>query len=410
MVTKENVICFPGSINISLVRQIEARLNYLVDFRGFDRIVLDFSQTQIAFPESIVPIVCCALRHQTDGVKFRLVLPKYDKLARLFTNCGWSDLIAPNQPASSNLFQGNNIPALRFFDQSQQDAIVNRSIDMMMKLMPYLDRNSLRAVEWSINEICDNVLNHSESRVGGIFQLNFRPSAREVEFIVADAGVGIPDSLRSSRYQDWTDATALEQSIRQGVTRDPEHGQGNGLYGTYQIAALSGGTFHINSGYAHLVVTREGNVQVRIDQDKFIGTLVVCAFNCSRPQLLERALAFKGGDYRMVDIIDLKYDDDKDSIQFFIRQESESLGSRRAGLHVRRKIQNLLSMTGANRLTCDFTGVTVMSSSFADEAFGKLASELGVKVFQSRINMTHLSLINKLIVERAIRQRLGINL
>jgi anti-sigma regulatory factor (Ser/Thr protein kinase) len=115
-----------------------------------------------------------------------------------------------------------------------------------LKTLSFVTRDDLRALEWSVNEICDNVLNHSLSEIGGLFQFNLRRFSREVEFIVADAGIGIPNSLRSIANKGWSDEFALEQSIKQGVTRDPKFGQGNGLFGTYQIAALSGGTFHIS--------------------------------------------------------------------------------------------------------------------------------------------------------------------
>jgi anti-sigma regulatory factor (Ser/Thr protein kinase) len=333
-------------------------------------------------------------------------LPVYERLRRLFVNCGWPHLIAPKQFPDSGQEVGDNIPLLRFVDQSQQDQIVNLTVDILLRTLSFLTRDDLRALEWSVNEICDNVLNHAESEIGRLFQFNMRRFSREVEFIVADAGMGIPNSLRSSGNREWSDEFALEQSIKQGVTRDPKFGQGNGLFGTYQIAALSGGTFHINAGAAHLVVTRKGEVQVRRDPEEFHGTMVLCAINFTKPELLERALSFKGNNYRMVDLIEMRYEQDDDTLKIWIRDEAESCGSRRSGFAVRTKIKNLLKFGPQTRLVCDMDGVGIMSSSFADEVFGKLAGEFGWEAYKQRIAVINATRINAMLIGRAIDQRL----
>jgi len=295
-----------------------------------------------------------------------------------------------------------------FHDHTRQDVLVNSSIDRVLKRIPGVERDNLEALTWSVNEVCDNVLNHSQSDIGGIYQLSFRPLSKEVEFIVADAGIGIPESLRSVGNKNWTDRFALEQSVRQGVTRDPDFGQGNGLFGTFQIAALSGGVFHINSGLAHLVVTRDGRVEVRDDARSFLGTMVVCSVSFLEPKLLERALSFKGNDFKPVDYIELGYEVDDSTMAFVLRREAESMGTRRSGLETRRKVENLLQMLHGSRLVVDLDQVGVMSSSFADELFAKLALRMGIDQYRQRVGLKNLSEINRQLIQRALSQRLGL--
>jgi len=403
----ENTVVFSDEMHISDIRQVEKYITWLIEFRGFERILLDFTHCRTVFSESMIPLVCYVLERQHEGVVFSLRLPVYERLRRLFVNCGWAHLIAPKQIRDPGQAVGDNIPLLRFTDQSEQDEIVNLSVNQLLKTLSFVTRDDLRALEWSVNEICDNVLNHSLSEIGGLFQFNLLRFSREVEFVVADAGIGIPNSLRSIENKGWSDEFALEQSIKQGVTRDPKFGQGNGLFGTYQIAALSGGTFHINSGEAHLVVTRQGEVQVRHDQDKFRGTMVLCAINFTKPELLERALSFKGGNYRMVDMLELRYEVDDDTLKFALINEAESLGSRRSGYEVRMKIKNLLKFNDQARIICDMSGIGVMSSSFSDEVFGKLAGEWGLEKYKRHVTVINATRINALLIGRAIEQRLA---
>ena len=406
---KENLIVFPSEVRLRDVRAVESQISHLVEFRGYLAIELDFSRCMVIFAECMVPLVCFCLSHAEESIKFTIKLPMYDKLRRLFINCGWANLLAPRQFKECGIEISDNIPVIRFIDHTKQDAIVNQCVDRLLKQIEHLKREDLRAVEWTVNEICDNVMNHSKSRIGGLFQLNICRIAREVEFMVADAGIGIPDSLRSIKNHEWTDEIALEQCIKQGVTRDPNFGQGNGLYGSFEMAAISGGAFHINSGHAHLVLTRGGHVQVKHDKQRFSGTLVLCAINFSQNAILEQALAFKGENYHMVDLVELKYEIDENTLLFSMRSEADSLGSRRSGFEIRRKMSNLLIMNGHMRILCDMDGIGVMSSSFADEVFGKLAREFGPSTYRERVALTNLSVINEKIIAKAIEQRLAVS-
>ena len=119
--------------------------------------------------------------------------------------------------------------------------------------MSDLKRSDLAAIEWSLNEITDNVINHSESSTGGYVQLSTLKSRNIVEFVVSDAGIGIPTSLRKPFPELTSDTNALHQAIREGVTRDKQVGQGNGLFGSVEICWASEGYFELDSGYGRLL-------------------------------------------------------------------------------------------------------------------------------------------------------------
>ena len=64
-------------------------------------------------------------------------------------------------------------------------------------------------------------------------------------------------------------------------------------------------------------------------------------------------------------------------------------------------------MQNPDYITFDFDGIdSTMSSSFADEVFGKIIEEKG-KEFLSKIIIKNLSEINKNLIRRAIAQRLA---
>lgn len=79
----------------------------------------------------------------------------------------------------------------------------------MLGAIPELERTDFAAFEWAVNELTDNVLVHSESTVGGLVQVStFVKFSKRVQFVVADAGIGIPTSLRSGHPEINSDTEA----------------------------------------------------------------------------------------------------------------------------------------------------------------------------------------------------------
>ena len=152
----------------------------------------------------------------------------------------------------------------------------------------------MAALEWAINEITDNVLNHASSPIGGLVQLTTKSKSNIVEFAVCDAGVGIPKTLREGHADLTTDVIALDRAIREGVTRNRTTNMGNGLFGSFRLAQLSDGYFSIYSGYALLNFTRKSGLRVSHQAIPYSGTAIVCGV---KPDILAEALSFRGERY-----------------------------------------------------------------------------------------------------------------
>ncbi|MGH7090554.1 MAG: STAS-like domain-containing protein, partial [Stellaceae bacterium] len=248
--------------------------------------------------------------------------------------------------------------------------------------------------------------NHARSPIGGLLQVtNFGYRRRAIEFSVCDAGIGIPASLREGRKEIGSDQDALDKAIREGVTRDMQIGQGNGLYGTWRITQISDGSFEIHSGNASLV-SYPNNLHVSSEGVPFIGTLVVALINYDRPLALEEALRFRGKPHDPVDIIEMKYEDNDEGCALFpLVKEAEGFGSRAAGLPIRQKLKNLIHFCSGKKLVVDFSGVPIVSSSFADEAFAKLFVELGPLAFMRSVEFRNVDLTIQGLIDKAIEQR-----
>ncbi len=263
-----------------------------------------------------------------------------------------------------------------------------------------------------MSELTDNVLVHAESRVGGFVQVStFERFRRRIQFVVADAGIGIPSSLRSSHPSISSDTEALDKAIREGVTRDQSVGQGNGLFGSYEICSKSLGEFMIDSGYARLRFHPNSGLAITAQGIPYTGTLVVATIDFSDPRLLEHALVFNGIPHKPVDYVDLKYVQNADGdIEFRLVKECSSFGSRVSGKPVRHKLMNLLNMTETGVVSIDFSEVPLLSSSFADEAIGKLFLLMGPVEFMQRVKLINMMHTVEALINKAIAQRMKVGL
>ena len=340
-----------------------------------------------------------------SGVDFRLRLPNGQNLKRLFFNAGWAHHLDPERYQASTYSGYVHIPMVHFTNPDEQQNAVNRMVDAILASQSGLARSDLAAIEWAANEITDNVMTHAETELGGYVQLSNQKTTGRVEFGVADHGIGICRSLKAGHPDIRSDSEALDRAVREGVTRDRSVGQGNGLFGTLEITQVGTGYLHVHSGRAGLHYRME-ELRTRANEIPMNGTLVVAGLDIADPDALGQALRFKGTRYQPLDYVETHFElPDVDVLVFRLKDETTSFGSRQAGEPVRNKLSNLVSMNPDHSVVVDCSDVPLVSSSFADEVFGKLFLELGPLRFMRALNIQGMSDIVSGLVDRAILQR-----
>ena len=394
-------------ISIPLFRQAGelriacAMLHQAVHDRGYSDLVLDFSNCEVATEAAMLPLLPIVTRmREVERIDFSLIEPDDETLRRLFTNTNWSHLIDPDNHGQTS-YEGQHLPAHRYGEGDSWGDIFERVLSIVLRELS-VDRTSVAAVEWSLSEIMDNVVSHAESPVGGFVQATTFRGSNRVEFIVADAGIGIPASMNIRHHKD-----ALMQAIAEGTTRDQLRNAGNGLFGSYRVAALSDeGQFEINSGYGHLYYDRNlETVQPKRRRTPYPGTAIRCGIGLGNPDLLQDALKFRGEVHHPAyDVVERRFEDDTGGIVFNVKSEARGdIGSRHGGRRIRQVIENLLR--DQVPVSIDFNDVGVISSSFADEVFGRLFVSLGPRGFMRRIEIVNAAPTVEGLIDRAILQR-----
>lgn len=388
---------------------ILSSIHSAIEKAGYNEIILDLSECTSAFQNSMLSVCAQILAYRKAGIEFSLVPPTYKILNNLFRNTGWGHFLDPRKFDPSNFRGYTRIPATQYRNPSEQQIAVNKIVNVILGAIPDMNRSDFAAFEWSVNEITDNVLVHSDSSIGGLVQVStFQKNKKQVQFVVADAGVGIPTTLREGHLEITSDPDALDKAIKEGITRDKKVGQGNGLFGSYEICSKSKGYFEIHSGHARLEYTERKGLSITYQKIPYSGTIVVATIDFSEPRLLEEALRFGGKKYQPIDSVETKYEvSDDGKLYFLLSEESTSYGSRVAGRPIRNKLSNLLKMGSNQKVVIDMKGIALISSSFADEAFGKLFLEYGAITFMQKFEFVNMMDTVKYLIDKAIAQRMN---
>lgn len=404
-----NVVIMDEEVHFKTVPRFIKEVGQIIS-NGFEEIRIDFSDCPGAFADGMVPLVAQVDKLRRDGLVVTVILPKNDYLERLFLNTNWAHFLSPDEYNFNDAESfNNNYPLHRFSNSKEQASVVNGLLRIILKKLT-LSRDMLQGLEWSFNEITDNVLNHAQVG-GGLAQANWYPQSGKVQFVVADVGVGILASLREGFPNLKHDTEALEEAIKAGTTRNSQIGQGNGLAGTLRIATLTGGVFSIASGRGQLVI--DANIQrpIVVDPTSAMQGTMVSATLVSQPESkMIEAFNFdpKPGEYTDYDMIDAHYTKD-DALIIKLSEEAVSFGTRPAGKDLRTQFLNLLRAAPEQPLILDWSNVSVISSSFADETVAKLFVELGPIAFGLRVRNTKMEPLVRSLIEKAILQRVTQN-
>lgn len=382
-----------------------ATIHNTVNRSGYEDIILDFTELRSAHFGPMLALCADVAWRREHGVDFQIRLPTHQILKRLFFNAGWAHHLDPERYQPSTYSGYVHIPIVQFTNPKEQQNAVNRMVDAILAAQSKLARSDLAAIEWAANEITDNVMTHADTDLGGYVQLSNHKPAGRVEFGVADHGIGICRSLQEGHPDIRSDSEALDKAVREGITRDRSVGQGNGLFGTLEIAQVGTGYLHVHSGRAGLNYKKD-ELRTRADDIPVNGTLVVAGLDISDPDALGRALRFEGTRYHPLDYIETHFEkSDADVFVFRLKEESTSFGSRQAGEPVRNKLANLIHMNPNFPVLVDCSDVPLVSSSFADEVFGKLFLDLGPLRFMRILKIQGMSDLVSGFVDRAILQR-----
>lgn len=399
-VVYENVIKPYNLTNKRLIPEIINGLKRLHFKFKHKKIIIDLEEVKKVYPYPTVPIAGYIHYFREElGVEFEFKnIPTYLKKIH-FLN--------PDEIDKTTTGIGTNFLDRVWVFHSSDDVhlLVNGFLASIRK-NSCVEEGILQACEWGLNEIMDNVIQHSNQNVGFIMGQVLKES-QILKISIFDYGQGIFQSLKESIYRPKNASDAISLAIQEGVTRDKKIGQGNGMWGLYNIINLNDGSLQIISGKGGLNFINK--TKTNDSYDKIImlsqmqqSTAVNFDIKLSNAISIKDAL----GGYEPLDMFIENLEDEFDRVVYKIIEQASGTGTRQSGMLIKNEVLNIYK-SSKKPVILDFKGIGIIASSFADELIGKLVQELGIFQFQAIFPMKNMNGTVQAIVQRSLSQRLS---
>ena len=155
-----------GDLRLNTLPRLISGLHQLVSKAGYPDVVLDFSNLTSVM-HSVIPPLAAHLRWlvRDKKVEFEFIAPRQQALASRLIKLGLPHYVEHRKFEKPRI-NASDASVLQFLDQDEREVAVDRVIKSALRTTD-LSRANISALEWAVNEITDNVLTHSQSKVGG---------------------------------------------------------------------------------------------------------------------------------------------------------------------------------------------------------------------------------------------------
>lgn len=367
--------------------------------KGFKSFIIEWIGN-LVFPDTCVPIAGIISHYkEKHNISFSYILPSNCYLQ----HCGFTDPFSKSaDEIEKELYPFDKL--FKYSDSTQVAALTQTYINCISRQTECSD-GVLTGLIWCLNEVMDNVLVHSKSEHGFVMA-QYHQAINTVAICVYDNGIGIYNSLKKSVHRPRTAIDAITLAIQEGI--GDGQGQGNGLFGLYQIVTENNGALTITSGPASIMWSAEKEMR-KFESLPFISwdnnaTTIDYRLNLGNNINIHDAFKSIGG----FDGFDIRIDymlQDDDTVRYDIFSNSMGTATREAGAFLRNDILNIITRTKAG-IVLDFAGVKTVSSSFVDELIAKLVLRLGIVGFNQVIRIINMNDNVKFLCERSIYMRI----
>lgn len=273
-----------GSYPVEEVDALISDLQPLLELDAEAKVFLDLRDLEMLHPSTSAVLAAllerCS-RHEFYGPTSEVRPPQRpavrNAVARLH---GYQGLLAASGVTGSAGRVGSRVSQ---FEDEAGARMVSRELTEALAAGCDVDDLAIRAIRTCLDELCDNVIHHAESDLGGFASGRGWRRPPRFEVALADLGIGVRRSLnKNPSYADVDDdVAALKRAVELGVTSTPDRNSGYGLPVTRDLLDANGGLLVIKSGWAELALGSEDEV-FKSDAE-FPGTLVVLRARTNRP-------------------------------------------------------------------------------------------------------------------------------
>lgn len=236
-------------------------------------IVIDFSDCDFIYPDYAILLLCSIkyIEHLGIVVKGTIKLDTNKEIVTYLAKMNFFENLNVELPITIPKINPHSSVQFQKYTSENQLEVLN-SILKVLREKSSLNDDVYASLDYCFNEILDNVLNHTEEKVGWVVAQYFE-NINSIRLIVCDFGLGIHQSL--NQKHNFTEEEAIAKCIESGITNGK--GQGHGLFATASFVRLNKGWLSLFSGNKKLNVSEKGTIVKNIEG--WQGTCVYIRIN-----------------------------------------------------------------------------------------------------------------------------------
>lgn len=399
VVREKNIITLKRCSHPKCASDFLWKLKEAIMDRGYQEIVIKSDDCSI-YPNACVPIAGIIDYFAQTGIAF-----SYDIDAKSYlSKCGFiSPFILTREELQKEKYPFDKI---FLYEDSGQVADITQAYIDAISHQSLCEPGVINGLIWCINEVMDNVLVHSQSP-HGMVMAQYHAAQKHIVFCIYDSGVGIYNTMKNSSHKPASEIDALSLAVQEGV--GDGKGQGNGLFGLFQIVHDNQGSLTITSGASSLMLSQSGELQ-KFEHIPFINyanraTTVDFQLDLSKSIDIKKVFSTIGG----FDGFDIRIDNmlnDSDYVVYDVFQNGKGTATRDAGEYIRLDVENILRRNQYG-VILDFSNTKTVSSSFVDELVSKMVLDLGFVAFNNAIRLANMNPEISFLCERALYMRIS---
>ena len=248
-----------------------------------DRVVVDMRECSFVRPAAVLWCAVYPLLALTQGARCELLVPEdmgvavYLKSTELFRVLQDAGVTVDDRGVQGKADPQLILPMARFRSEEEVENLANLAVESLRRA-GLGSANLHPLVSEVFAELALNVVQHSESPIGGFGFIQFYGTQQGRRFVcaVADGGIGIRRSLERNpdlREQVPYDWVAIQLALRERISGTGSATRGIGLYGVAEDMRRAGRQLIIHSGIGMVETTEELESRATRTKGLFPGTL-----------------------------------------------------------------------------------------------------------------------------------------
>jgi anti-sigma regulatory factor (Ser/Thr protein kinase) len=236
------------------------------------KVLLDFTNCNFIYPDYALLFLCTVKSIEETGIiiKGRIIYTN-SSLINYLSRMNFFKNLSVNIPEKFKRLESINFVEIQNYTVENQLDVL-KSIMRVIIANSSINKNVATSLDYCLNEVLDNVLNHSQVKNGWVVAQYFE-KINQIRIIVGDIGIGIHNSLKDT--YSYNEDQSIIHCIDNGVTNGL--GQGHGLFATSTFAKLNKGFLSIISGNKKLDVN-ENSISLK-DISYWQGTCIYLRLN-----------------------------------------------------------------------------------------------------------------------------------